>query len=106
MDRSLHSLSLTPPTDMNSTARAGLLILSLGLLSILVALIGNSATPFLPLLFGLSSLVIGGVLWTKHIPHYKPWILGTFGLGIFSLIMVFENLAIPATVLYFLIIGF
>lgn len=73
MSQADHSFSLTPPSRMEPLERWGVGLLALGILSMLVAFLGNwYVSSNLNLLFGGAGLVAGGVLLSQNRERTRP----------------------------------
>lgn len=101
-----HSMSLTPPADMNKIERIGALVTGLGILALLVAFLGATPiSPFIALGFGGAMLVAAGVLRGINKEKFKGLSLLMLAGGVISLVLMFLKMNLEGWVAFAAVFG-
>jgi Pyruvate/2-oxoacid:ferredoxin oxidoreductase delta subunit len=101
-----HTMSLTPPAQMNAPERIGALVTGVGVLALLVGFL--SATPLSPwFIIGIAAafMVSAGVLRSINKEKYRLYTIVLGGVGAVALTMLALRDNLPGWVMFILIFG-
>jgi Pyruvate/2-oxoacid:ferredoxin oxidoreductase delta subunit/uncharacterized membrane protein SirB2 len=81
------NMSLTPPSQMSVGERMGAALCGLGLLGLLIAFLGARIPSYIPMGFGLTGLITGGVLMLRKDAQHRKTVQVLFAFGGISILL-------------------